>query len=580
MPTPPIKTKIAIDGEKEYKAALADINSGLKVLNSEMKLTAAQFEENSNSVEALTAKGDVLERQILSQKEKIETLKHALQSSAEAYGESDKRTSSWKASLNNAEAELVRMERELRDNREAVREAAQAAQEAENAFDDVSDAFGGAAGKSKSLGEMAEELASKLGITLPDGARKALDALGSVSAKTATLTGIATAAATAIAKIEQALINMTTEQAAAASEIYNVSRTINMSIEETQQWDYVLKTVGSSINEAQGDLSAFQEKIMEAKTGTGEAAEMFAKLGVSVVDQNGRLRETGDVLLDTINALQIMADETDRNATSSILLGNTGEKLIPIYQQSAESLQHLLEKKKELGILNGSEIEALKDVTDALIDYKERLESAKNYIAAEFAPHLEEFYEKSGIGIKTLGEAAVDSGLVETFGSLLDTVSSLLPLLESMGTLADSAAPIFNGLATTISFTADAISFFTETLAGLHEWTDDLELPIIRLNSGTGFTSFMGKVSTVASLVDLIKNNSSGNYNFDGGLTWVGENGPELAYFPQGTRIFNNQESREMGGDTFYVTIDAKNVKEFNDIVEMARAKRRKDRMG
>ena len=35
-----------------------------------------------------------------------------------------------------------------------------------------------------------------------------------------------------------------------------------------------------------------------------------------------------------------------------------------------------------------------------------------------------------------------------------------------------------------------------------------------------------------------------------------------------------------MGGDTFYVTIDAKNVKEFNDIVEMARAKRRRDRMG
>ena len=102
----------------------------------------------------------------------------------------------------------------------------------------------------------------------------------------------------------------------------------------------------------------------------------------------------------------------------------------------------------------------------------------------------------------------------------------------------------------------------------------------------TGIGGFFGKVGAVSNIINLLENNpfktqnSSGNYNFDGGFTWVGENGPELAYFPQGTRIFNNQESREMGGDTFYVTIDAKNVKDFNDIVEMARAKRRRERMG
>lgn len=354
MPTPTIKTKIAMDGEKEYKQAVAEINSGLKVLNSEMSLTTAQFAENAESIEALTAKGDVLERQILSQTEKVETLKSALQSSAEAYGESDSRTQKWQVSLNNAEAQLIKMERELRDNQEAVREAAQAAQEAENAFDGMSDAlgengeaaddnksimdklrdaFGGAEGEAKSLGEMAEDLAGKLGINLPDGAKEALDALGDVNIETAALAGTAAAAAAAIVKIEQALINITTERAAVATSLANIAETINMDVEATQQWDYVLKTVGSSIEEAQGDLSAFQEKIMEAREGTGEAAEMFTKLGVSVMDQSGALRDTEAALLDTVHALQIMADETDRNATSSILLGGTGEKLIPIYNQ-------------------------------------------------------------------------------------------------------------------------------------------------------------------------------------------------------------------------------------------------------
>lgn len=600
MSTPTIKTKIAMEGEKEYKAALAEINSGLKVLSSEMKLTAAQFEENADGMEALTAKGDILERQILSQKEKIKTLKAALHNSAEAYGESDKKTSAWKVSLNNAEAELVKMERELRANQEAVREAAQEAQEAENDFNDMADAlkengeaagdsvsimdklrdaFDGTEGEAKSLGEMAEELAGKLGITLPDGAKEALDALGDVNIETAALAGTAAAAAAAVVEIEQALINITTERAAVATTLANIAETINMDVEATQQWDYVLKTVGSSIEEAQGDLSAFQEKIMEAREGTGEAAEMFAKLGVSVIDQNGALRDTESVLLDTIHALQIMADETERNATSSTLLGGTGEKLIPIYNQSADSLDYLLEKKKELGIMTGDEIEALKDVSEALIDYEERTNHAKDTIAAEFAPALAEFYEMAGSGLAALGDSAEKSGLVNFFGSLLELVGALAPALDVLGAAVQIAEPAFGAFSVTLGLVADTLNVVLNLAAAVANLIS-LDFSGAGENWDNVMSVFSGGNNSATSRAWNNVWNASGDYNFDGGYTWVGENGPELAYFPQGTRIFNNQESREMGGDTFYVTIDAKNVKEFNDIVEMARAKRRRDRMG
>ena len=49
MPTPTINTKIALEGEKEYKAALSNINSGLRVLDSEMKKVSAQFLENGTA---------------------------------------------------------------------------------------------------------------------------------------------------------------------------------------------------------------------------------------------------------------------------------------------------------------------------------------------------------------------------------------------------------------------------------------------------------------------------------------------------------------------------------------------------
>lgn len=599
MSTPTIRTKVAMEGEKEYKAALSDINSGLKVLSSEMKLATAQFADNADSAEALSAKTDILERQYLTQAEKVETLREALQRSAEAYGEADKRTANWKVSLNTAEAQLVTMERELQANWETLEKATEPVTDAADAFDDMGeeledssdsanesrsifeklrDTFGDAESSGATLGDMAEDLAGKLGINLPDGAKKALDALGEVDAKTAALSGVLAAVAAVILEIETALINVTTERAAVSSTISNISETINMSVEATQEWDYVLKTVGSSIEEAQGDLSAFQEKIMEASAGTGEAAEMFAKLGVNVIDQSGKLRDTESVLLDTVHALQLMADETDRNATSSTLLGGTGEKLIPIYNQSAEALQFLLDKKHDLGIMTGDEIEALKDVSEALLEYEERTNSAKDTIAAEFAPALAEFYDKAGEGLQNLGDSAEESGLVNFFGTILELLSALLPLLDILGSVVQLMESELDGLSVALGLVADGLAIVVNLVSALAN--------LIALDfSGAGqnwdniMSLFGGGNNSATARAWGNAFNSSGDYNFDGGYTWVGENGPELAWLPQGSRIYSNQESRErLGGDTWYVTIDAKNVKEFNDIVEMAKAKRRTDR--
>ena len=75
--------------------------------------------------------------------------------------------------------------------------------------------------------------------------------------------------------------------------------------------------------------------------------------------------------------------------------------------------------------------------------------------------------------------------------------------------------------------------------------------------------------------------NASGTDYWRGGRTLIGEYGPEEVVLPQGTRILTAQETRQAsGGDTFYITIPANTVKEFNDIVNIARNKRRTDRMG
>ena len=71
--------KIGLEGEKEFKKALADINQSFKVLGSEMKLATSQFDKNDKSVEALAARNKVLRKEIDEQTTKIDTLRKALQ---------------------------------------------------------------------------------------------------------------------------------------------------------------------------------------------------------------------------------------------------------------------------------------------------------------------------------------------------------------------------------------------------------------------------------------------------------------------------------------------------------------------
>lgn len=121
--------KIGLEGEREFKKALSEINQSFRVLGSEMALVTSQFDKNDKSIQSVTARNAVLNKEIDAQKDKITTLKAALDNAASSFGENDRRTQNWQIQLNKAEAQLNGMEREL----------AQSAEEADNLGDELDD---------------------------------------------------------------------------------------------------------------------------------------------------------------------------------------------------------------------------------------------------------------------------------------------------------------------------------------------------------------------------------------------------------------------------------------------------------
>lgn len=131
-----ISTSIKLDGEQEFKKQMSSVNSELKNLKSEMALATAEFKGNANSMDALTAKGRVLQQQYAQQAEKVKALEKAVADASDAYGEADKRTDDYKRQLNYAKAALSDLNREIQENERYLDEAKRSADKAATSIDE------------------------------------------------------------------------------------------------------------------------------------------------------------------------------------------------------------------------------------------------------------------------------------------------------------------------------------------------------------------------------------------------------------------------------------------------------------
>ena len=130
-----ISTSIKLDGEAEFKKQLGDVNSNLRTLKSEMQLTTEEFKGQANSMEALTAKDEILRKEIEQQEEKVRALTRALEDASEVYADSPGKIDKYQQSLNRAKSELLGMQRELEDTERYLDEARKSSDKAASSID-------------------------------------------------------------------------------------------------------------------------------------------------------------------------------------------------------------------------------------------------------------------------------------------------------------------------------------------------------------------------------------------------------------------------------------------------------------
>lgn len=486
---PNINTRFTLSGEKEYTAAIAKIGDSMRILNSEMRKVENAYARHADSAEALTEKNAVLEKEIDKQKEKIDVLRAALKKATEAQENAtakfeaakdsldensdeyvrlagcvetaQKKVSKWQVDLNNAEAALNKLNNELDDNNEKLEENSEKADGTEK--------------EHVKLGDAINTVAGKLGINLPEGADKALEALNGIDVGTAATVGGFAALAAAIVKVEKELIELTKEAAENAKEIETFASMTGQSAQDVQRMEYAAGKLGVSYDRIRDSLKEVTNKMQEAQNGSEDTAKAFDTLDVKIEDGSGHLRNANDVFLDIIDSLGNIENQSERDALAMDLMSESAQELNPIIDAGSETLRGYMQAAEDMGVaLEDDELGALVKVKDAFYDLEAQQKATKNQIAVEFAPYLASFYEDVTGGIGELGDMMEESGIVQAFGSILETVGELLNPSEE---LADNIIPdltlALRPLALVLSIVADYIQIINSAIKGLNsgDWS-------------------------------------------------------------------------------------------------------------
>ena len=607
------------DKEQKYKQSIDQLNASIDVLDAQMRKVAAEYEDSADSADLMAKKNDILTQKIIQQANKVDLLESAFKNATEYYEIGAVETSRWEKELANAEAELYKIENQLKRNTEQMAKANEETGESAQSMGEIGDAAEDAGKGMGNLGDVVNGLTSKLGIQLPDSMKSSMNAMGSLNAQSLALAGGFAAVAAAIVKVEKAMISMTKESAAFADNIITLSMQTGQSTQQLQEFSYATELIDVSVDTLQGSLTKLTNNMQDTMNGTGNAKASFEALGVSVTNADGSMRSANDVFYETIDALGKVKNETERDAMSMDIFGRSAQDLNPLIIQGSKTLKAYADEAHNVGyVLDDEALSALGAVDDAYQRLQKTQEGVKNQLAVEFAPYLEEFYGDATQGVKDLGKAIKDSGIVDAFGMLLETVGDILnPMSDLSNNRVPALTKALQPLAKVMALMADA----AELLKGVINFgTGHISEGWGQMKHALGFGYSSGNGNNYQNLLDsyneqqwgqsasdlskayeeavargdsstlgitedewrrrYLGGNAAGTDNWAGGWTRVNENGLERIYLPSGSRIQTASETRYTTGDTYNTTVYVDHVEDLDTILRIAKNARITARMG
>ena len=474
-----ISTKLAVEGEAEYKQKIASCNSELKTLKSSLALVQSEYKNNANSMEALTAKGEALNAMQTAQAKKVAELEKALANCqkaqttyADRVAEAEANVSKyekaladlkdstgdtteeqaaltaelekWKEELANAQAGQAAAERgaqnwqqqlnkakvELNDTTDAIEKNNQYLAEAEQSADGCAtsiDKYGkevkDAGKKSKDFGDKSKNAVNQLAATL---------AAAGITA--------------AVKEIAEALLDCSKAAETfetSIAKVATIADTSSISLEEIQA---KIITLSSETGKSASAIAEATYSAISAGVDTASAVEFVEKATRLAAGGFTEAETAVDVLTTALNAYDLSVEETERVSDILITTQNLGKTTVDALAQSVG-------KVIPLAAAYGVEMDNLGAAYAVL--------TANGVATAEAGTYLKAMLNELGdSGSTVAGVLKEQTG--KSFADLMAGGASLGDVLAILGDSVGGNATAFNELWSSTEAGVGALSIFNK----------------------------------------------------------------------------------------------------------------------
>lgn len=390
-----ITTRLAVDGEREFKKAMSEVNTTMRTLKSELELVDAQFKGQANTMEALRKKQEILKAQYDQQRESVKALEKAVKDSTEAHVKQggsvdalDKRTLDLTRQLNRAKVAEIEMNDALEENAKYLKEAEESADGCAKSIDGYGKAVKEAAdetnGATDGLSEFSDTLAG-----LKDSV--AAGDIGGIVSSLGAMKGLLVGGAivSGLKEVAEKIWDVAKAGAAYADDILTMSTVTGLSTDALQEYQYMADLVDVSVETITGSITKLTRNMLQAKDGTGEQAEAFAALGIQITNADGSLRDAQEVWDEVITALGQMSNETERDAYAMVLMGKSAQDLNPLIEAGADKINALRQEAHEAGaVLDEDMLATLGEMQDAFDRLSQQTNAFERILAGTLAPTI------------------------------------------------------------------------------------------------------------------------------------------------------------------------------------------------
>lgn len=233
-----------------------------------------------------------------------------------------------------------------------------------------------------------------------------------------------------------------------ADDLNTLSKVYSINTTDLQKYAVAADLVDVSVEDIAKSHVKLEKSMYSANNGSKAQAEAFEKLGVSVTNADGSLRDSDAVWQDTIAALGTMTNETERDALAQQLMGKSAANLNPLIEDQGETYKNLSDTLQKYGLdfVDQETLDKANQFNDELDTMKAIGTVAISTVGAQLAGYLAPALEKVVDWVGKLAQwlSTLSPEVLTVIGVIAGIVAAIAPVLMILGKLAFAMSSIMN----------------------------------------------------------------------------------------------------------------------------------------